>query len=379
MGHKGRKHWRDRHHGRHGGDRPRLDDKRPAPTDGEDFRDARPRSGYPGQGDQGDFRDARPRSGYPDRTPPAESPRPFAPRDDTSDRGRSMSGSMRRSFLGARAEVSIILLLQNAEAVLEPLLACLNDQRPSRDIELLAVDRDSKDRTPLILRSRGIRSLYVPASRTLSDVAMAAAEGESVVFLGQDTFPLGTGWLAELLRPFSSAESVGISYGRLVADADVPPYPRGLVSARPHISGKNRLLFEAGTRSPGAGFLPHTNVAVSRKLFSKAGTLPAPGPGLVQAAFGAGFAKAFAPEATAILKGEIPASLLESTEIPLPISGVAADAVRLWKTLSELSERGDLPSGDKGDAYLFALGRFLEAAGSKAPAVKRVARLLKLA
>jgi len=282
-------------------------------------------------------------------------------------------------FLGARADVSIVLLLHNAEAVLEPLLAALSDQRPTRDVELLAVDVDSKDRTPLLLRSRGIRSLYVPASKTLTDVAMAAAEGHVVTFLSQDTFPVNTGWLAELLRPFSTLDTVGISYGRLIADADVPAYPRGLVSARPHISGKRRLLFEPHATSAGAHFLPHTNLAVSRKLFSKTGTLPTPGAELARAAYSAGFSKAYAPDAAAILKGEIPATLLEATETPLPLSGLAGEAVRLFRILAELSDHGDLPTGQRGDAYAFAFRRFLDAAGTQVPAIARVARTLKLA
>ncbi|MBM4354468.1 MAG: hypothetical protein FJ109_11870 [Deltaproteobacteria bacterium] len=378
-----------------GQDRPDAEPRTRSGYPGQDRPDAepRPRSGYPGQ----DRPDAEPRtrSGYPGQDRPdaeprprsdrtgepasADAPHPTQPGGEDGDRGRNISSGMRRTFLGARADVSIVLLLHNAEGVLENLLASLNDQRPSREVEILAVESDSKDRTPLLLRSRGIRSLYVPASKTLTDVAMSTAEGGNVVFLCQDSFPVGTGWLAELLRPFSALDDVGISYGRLIADADVPPYPRGLVAARPHISGRQRLLFEPDSKAAGGRFLPHTNVAVNRKLFAKAGSLPAPGADLVAAAYRARFSKAYVPEAAAILKGEIPSALLEVNETSLPLGGLAGDAVRLWHILAELSEHGDLPSGQKGDAYLFALRRFLDSAGTRVPAFGRVARTLKLA
>jgi len=264
-------------------------------------------------------------------------------------------------FLGCTAEISIIIRTDNGEQHLEELLALIRDQQTPYETEVIAVDAGSTDRTPLILRSRGIRSLHCSRGDAYLGKVLEATEGDVVIFLTQDTLPLNNGWLFELVTPLFEEDGTGIAHGRLIADAEVPPYPRGLIAARPYISGKQRLHFAGRTDGPGASFLPPTNLGFTRKALEAARNPGLQLPELLEPLYETGAAKVYLPDASAVLKGGFASDSLfaasERTGGPSRslVSTLLSEIAGLWEELSALSLNGDLPNGQRGEAYATAI------------------------
>ena len=307
-------------------------------------------------------------------------------RDDQPHKSRSISRSMRSMFLGNSAEVSVVIRTDNGEAYLDELLKSLQDQDSSYEVEILAVDAGSRDRTPLILRSHGIQPHYVAPGRGYRQLALKHADGEVVIFLSQDSVPLNRGWLQSLVGPLM-AERAAVAHGRIIADASVPPYQRGLFNARSYISGKEPQWF-AGPGEPrgGAAFLPATNYALRREVNEQVTDLDIDDAALLERIYDAGLAKAYLPEAAAIARsGELPVAMLELAGPPSSgarglLSGLAITSARMVGDLYLLGEKGELPSGERGEAYAVAIAlhatrmaRFLH---DKSSVVKRVSAAL---
>ena len=280
----------------------------------------------------------------------------YRDRNDQPSRGRNLSSSMRRMFLGQTADISVVLLTDNADPYLEELLASIRNQVCKHEIETLAVDAGSTDRTSIILRSRGIRALHAPQGQPFMAKLLDTAEGEIIVVVTQDTLPLHDSWLSDLVTPLLEEDETRVAYGRIILDASLPAYQRGLANARPHISGKQRLDFTSGQDGAGARFMPPTNLGFSRKaLEGSVGANLGLGAVLEQVLAGGG-RKSYLPQAAAILKGDLPEGAL------VPDRGrrgrgrpLACELSGLWRDLFEISTRGDLPQGERGDAYAHAI------------------------
>ncbi len=272
------------------------------------------------------------------------------------------SGNRARSmFMRSPAEVTVVLRLDQGEAWLEELLAALDRQESPYQKEILAVDTDSRDRTPLILRSRGIRTLHVPLGVPYRDQALAVAEGEVVVFLDQDSLPLDDGWLYELVTPLFEEEDMVISQGRTIADAAVPPYQRGLITASPHLSGHLRLTLASWEQGQPCLPLLGTNLGLSRKKLSRWKLSADDNRTLLQSVQQRGGTRAYIPDSPVVMRsGCLSANELlvaaHTTHSGKPTCSALADEGRvLARELVSLNRSGDLPSGERGEAYAVAI------------------------
>jgi len=266
-------------------------------------------------------------------------------------------------FLGATADVSVVLRTDNAEGYLEGLLENLRGQNCSREVELLAVDCGSTDRTPLIFRSRGLRALHAARGSDYMAQVLKAAEGDVLVFLDGDTLPIDNDWLASLVTPLFEEEKTVFTYGRLVADATVPSLQRGLIGLRPHLSGRHRLNFGASA-APGSGYLPSTNFALRRKALEEAGRSAPITRQTLDQWFGRGYLKVYLPTAPAVLKAEVPIEpLLDSLAVLASSAPRAAlcETIALVRELYQLSADDTLTrGGERGDAYAQAIRLHME-------------------
>jgi hypothetical protein len=281
-------------------------------------------------------------------------------REQAPPRSRNLPSMMRRMFLGATADVTVVVRTHNGDAYLEELLASLLGQEMDREIEILAVDADSTDRTPLILRARGIRTLHARANSDYLDQVLKTAEGDAIVFLSQDTLPLKPDWLKHLTVPLLEDPKMGLAYGRVIADATVPAYQRGLISARAFVSGKQTLGY-TNADAPGAHFFPSTNVAGRKKALMQMGTF-ATGNQSLQKFYANDWSKFYLPHAVAVIKGETTSQALfdalathSGAEPGAMGNMVKAEISGLLRELYELSTVGDLPRGERGEAYLSAV------------------------
>jgi len=190
-----------------------------------------------------------------------------------------------------------------------------------------------------------------------------------VVLVSQETRPLNDGWLQSLTAPLFENSTLSTVHGRILADTSMPPYPRGLINARAHLSGSQRLQYSAPSEGPGALALPSTNVAISRELWRRLSDANAPARRALRDLYGAGFLKLYVPEASAVLGGAPPAGLVDSPPAGRDdsrglLGGLFAESCAAARELFELSERGDLPSGDRGEAYALSLMTHLNRASA---------------
>ncbi len=277
----------------------------------------------------------------------------------SEDRNRNMNRSMRDMFFQSKAHVTVVLLTHQAEPYLENLLHLIRTQEGPYQTEVLVLDDNSTDRTPLILRSRGIRSFPITAKRGVRETAARLAEGEVLIFLTQDTLPLDRQWLRKLAGPILEQRPVGLVHGRLMADASVPPYQRGLIQARPYVSGSKMLYFNSWESGEGADLIPHTNVAISRSLLNEAGSRADDDVALLDLMYSTGSGKLYSPApVAAVRRGELPKRFL-ATQASDNASSLARQlgchGAHLLAELREIGQSGELPSGERGEAYAVAI------------------------
>ena len=279
---------------------------------------------------------------------------------DYTPRRRGRGGSMQHMFLGSKVDVTVIIRTHNAGEYLEELLDAIKSQESPYEVEVIAVDAGSTDRTSIILRSRGIRVHHVDEGKPFRKLAAGMAQGDAVVFMCQDALPLTNGWLYSLATPVIEEEDLGTAYGRIIADASVPPYQRGLYNARAYASGKQPLAFTQDDGSEASFFVPGTNYAIARRLIRKVPQLDVHDRALARLAYGAGLSKTYLPEGAVVLRsGHLPACLLDDVPDDLPSSlavVVRKETWRLFSELYQLSDGSDLPKGERGEAYAIAFG-----------------------
>ena len=280
------------------------------------------------------------------------------PRSRVDRQERSYSDNMRRMFTGQTADVTIVIRTRNAEPFLEELLQKLDNQRGGMEQEILVVDTDSQDRTPLILRSRGIRTLHVEKGAPYFDESLRVAEGDIVVFLSQDSLPLNGGWLDALTLPIRYSKDIAMVHGRLLADAAVPPYHRGLINAKAYVSGKYGLLFKDDTRGEGVDYVPSTNFAVSKKLLM-ANSVHLDSESFLARLYQKGLTKVYLPEPVTVIRTPkiLPNMLGVSTGKGNMAVGrlIQGEAQQMVRELGQLNENGSLPDGERGEAYAISI------------------------
>ena len=118
-----------------------------------------------------------------------------------------------------RPSVSLLLVTKNGERYLAELLQAVRAQQGNFHlIEIIAVDSGSQDQTLPILKKYGVQIAQIPPldfghGRTRNLVA-SHAQGDYLVFLTQDASPANPEWLARLLTPLQTDQSIAGGYSR---------------------------------------------------------------------------------------------------------------------------------------------------------------------
>ncbi len=124
--------------------------------------------------------------------------------------------------------VTVSILTFDGERYLEAILTALAAQRYDGEVEVLAVDSGSTDRTLEILAAHPeVRVHQIPNSefghgRTRNLVAELAT-GEIVVYLTHDAVPATETWLAELVAPLADDPRIAAVVGKQIARPGAAP------------------------------------------------------------------------------------------------------------------------------------------------------------
>jgi len=137
--------------------------------------------------------------------------------------------------------LSVLLPTLNGAEDLTRLLPALREQELFPELELIAVDSSSSDRSVELLRAAGARTEVIPASefghgRTRNRMA-ATARGELLVFMSQDVVPAGPRFLTELVAPFADPRVAGV-YARVLPEDGGDPLAARTVLDLPEASGE---------------------------------------------------------------------------------------------------------------------------------------------
>ncbi|MDP1613826.1 MAG: glycosyltransferase [Sulfuritalea sp.] len=141
---------------------------------------------------------------------------------------------------------SVIILTKNGEQYFRSLLDGLYCQKGIDRAEVIVIDSGSLDNTLRIVEDfPAIRLVEIPAHEfghgKTRNLGARLAQGEYLVYLPQDATPMGTEWLANLLRPFDNPEVVGV-FGRQVARADASSMERFFLSRTYHEHPQIKML-----------------------------------------------------------------------------------------------------------------------------------------
>ncbi len=122
--------------------------------------------------------------------------------------------------------VSILLPTWNGERDLERLLPALAAQEGAEEVELLATDSSSEDRSVELLRAAGAAVEVIPKAEfghgATRNALARRARGEVLVFLSQDALPVGNTFLRALVEPLAESRVAG-SYARVLPGPDDDP------------------------------------------------------------------------------------------------------------------------------------------------------------
>lgn len=122
--------------------------------------------------------------------------------------------------------VSIIIPTYQGAAYLPATLAAIREQDYPSSVEIVAVDSESTDGTPEILRAHGAAVYSIPQRYFTHgysrNIGVGLAHGEALVFLSQDALPVGPSWLRTLIAPLAD-QTLGAVYARQIARPDATP------------------------------------------------------------------------------------------------------------------------------------------------------------
>lgn len=124
--------------------------------------------------------------------------------------------------------LSVVMPVKNGGADLERCLHEIRRQRIAEDVEIIVVDSGSTDGSVATAHRHDATVLEIPpdtfthgGSRNLG---AARAQGDVLVFISQDAYPVADDWLALLAEPLRRDETVAGVYGRQLAhDGASPP------------------------------------------------------------------------------------------------------------------------------------------------------------
>lgn len=118
---------------------------------------------------------------------------------------------------------SIVIRAKNEARFIGETLETLFNQEGCGELEVIVVDSGSTDETVDIVRRFPVNLIEIPAEsftygRSLN-IGIAASRGEITVSVSAHSLPIGSSWLASLLRPFSDPNVCGV-YGRQLPRAN---------------------------------------------------------------------------------------------------------------------------------------------------------------
>jgi glycosyltransferase involved in cell wall biosynthesis len=122
--------------------------------------------------------------------------------------------------------VTVAIPVLNGAGTLRAVFDALGAQRLDDDVELLVCDSGSTDGSRELAVQHGARVVEIPAAAFshggTRNLLMEEARGTHVAFLTQDSVPAGDSWLGELLRGFTLAPDVALTFGPYRAGAGAP-------------------------------------------------------------------------------------------------------------------------------------------------------------
>jgi rhamnosyltransferase len=114
----------------------------------------------------------------------------------------------------------------NAGPLLDQVLAGIDDQEASVELQKVAIDSGSRDDTVARLRQHGFTVHGIPQTEfnhgATRDLGIGRTTGEVIVLLTQDAVPADRHWLARLLEPYADRQVAGV-YCRQIPRADCNP------------------------------------------------------------------------------------------------------------------------------------------------------------
>lgn len=170
-------------------------------------------------------------------------------------------------------DISVIIPCLNAASLLDPLILSLGAQTMAPN-EIIVVDSESTDGTPLLAQKLGCTVLPIPRSDFnhggTRNLASLHAQGDILVFMTQDALPVDSHFLQQLLLPILS-DNVTASFARQL------PHPDATLSEKfarafnyPPVS---QIRTKASVKSMGLGayFFSNVSSAVRKDVFMDVG------------------------------------------------------------------------------------------------------------
>ena len=123
--------------------------------------------------------------------------------------------------------VTVTILTWNGEQYLDAILTAVESQQYDGVFDVLVIDSASTDGTlDIVAAHQAVRLHQIPNEEfghgKTRNLAAELATGEIVAYLTHDAVPVGTDWLAAMVRPFAD-ESIAAVLGRQVARPSAPP------------------------------------------------------------------------------------------------------------------------------------------------------------
>jgi glycosyltransferase involved in cell wall biosynthesis len=126
--------------------------------------------------------------------------------------------------------VTVAIPVLDGAATLPAVLDAVRAQDVGAEIEIVVCDSGSTDGSRAIAERHGAVMFDIQredfSHGGTRNLLVERATGSHVAFLTQDAIPATTGWLAELLRGFSLAPDVALTFGPYLARPDAAPRVR---------------------------------------------------------------------------------------------------------------------------------------------------------
>lgn len=122
--------------------------------------------------------------------------------------------------------VSVVLPTYEGAFYLKETLLALANQEFQAGFEVVAIDSNSSDETPRLLREAGARLFSIPQPQfghgKTRNFGVGQARGQIIVFLSQDALPVGRYWLRTLVETLENPR-IGATYARQLPRPDATP------------------------------------------------------------------------------------------------------------------------------------------------------------